>query len=399
MYKETTALKKITALKKRIRVIQGGTSASKTISSLIYLIALAQTDAKPTLTSVVSESFPHLKRGAIRDFLAIMQEHKYFNDNLWNKTDYTYTFETGSKIEFFSVDQPGKVRGPRRDRLFINEANNISLETFEQLEIRTKEFVMLDYNPVLEFWAQTEIINKGLEHDFLRLTYKDNEGLDPNIVAAIESRRANKSWFRVYGEGFLGEVEGKIYKNWQQIDEVPQEARLVRRWLDYGYSNDPTAIGDIYKWNDSYVLDEQLYQKGLLNSQIAEFIKNLEQTPVAADSAEPKSNDELKLYGITIIPSRKGRDSVNSGIQLVQQQKIFVTKRSVNLWKEYMNYLWLVDNDGKTLNEPSPIWNHHLDGLRYGFETLLGSIPDEVVIKQEQQFQINKFRQGLNSTK
>lgn len=399
LYSLTTATKKIAALKKRIRIVQGGTSASKTIGSLLYLIALAQSDKNPTLTSVVSESFPHLRRGAIKDFLSIMQEHKYFDDALWSKTDFTYTFETGSKIEFFSVDQPGKVRGPRRDRLFENEANNISWETHQQLEIRTNEFVILDYNPVAEFWAQTEIINKGVDHDFLRLTYKDNEALNPAIVQAIESRQGNKSWWKVYGEGFLGEVEGLIYKDWQEIDEVPKEARLLRRWLDYGYTNDPTAIGDIYKWNDAYILDEQLYQTGLLNNQIAEVILNLPQVPVAADSAEPKSNDELALRGITIIPARKGKDSVNNGIQVVQQQKIFYTKRSVNIRKERLNYLWMTDKDGKVLNVPSPIWNHHMDGIRYGFETLLDFTPDTVVKQQHQRFDINHNRMLNNSSK
>jgi phage terminase large subunit len=283
MYAETTATHKVKALTKRIRIVQGGTSASKTISTLLFLIAKAQSDKRPTTTSIVSESFPHLKRGAIRDFLNIMQEHKYFKDHLWNKTDSTYTFETGSKIEFFSVDQPGKVRGPRRDRLFCNEADRINYETFDQLEVRTKEFVMLDYNPTAEFWAQTELVAKRTDVEFIILTYKDNEALDASIVAAIEQRQNNKSWWRVYGLGLLGEVEGRIYKGWTQIDEVPQEAKLLRRWLDYGYSNDPTASGDVYKWNDAYVLDEQIYQKGLHNRQIADVLLNLEgNVPVAS---------------------------------------------------------------------------------------------------------------------
>lgn len=399
MYSQTTATRKIAALNKRLRAVQGGTSASKTVSILIYLIARAQSDTAPTVTSVVSESFPHLKRGAIRDFLSIMQTHHYFDDKRWNQTDYTYTFETGSKLEFFSVDQPGKVRGPRRDRLFINEANNISLESFEQLEVRTKEFIFLDWNPSTEFWFYTDVLDKREDVDHIILTYLDNEALDEQIVKAIESRKGNKSWFRVYGQGLLGEVEGRIYKGWQQLSEMPEEARLVRRWLDYGYANDPTAIGDIYKWNDSYILDEQLYQKGLLNSQIAEFILNLDAVSVAADSAEPKSNDELMLRGITVIPSKKGKDSVNSGIQLVQQQRIFVTKRSVNLWREYNNYLWLTDKDGKIINEPSPIWNHHMDGLRYGFETLMDFMPPEVQVKQQDTFEINTYRQSLNRTR
>lgn len=209
MFEATTATTKIAKLRKRIRAVQGGTSASKTISILLILIDMAQSDKTPTLTSIVSESFPHLKRGAMRDFLNIMGSHYYFKDALWNKTDYTYTFETGSKIEFFSADQPSKVRGPRRDRLFINECNNIPYEAFDQLEVRTKDLIFLDWNPTNEFWFYDELQPNRTDVDHLTITYKDNEALDPNIVASIESHRNNRQWWRVYGEGQLGEVEDK----------------------------------------------------------------------------------------------------------------------------------------------------------------------------------------------
>ena len=244
--KLTTAIRKIKKLTARIRCVPGGTAAGKTIAILLYLIHRAQKDEVPTLTSIVSESFPHLKRGAIRDFLLILEEHKYFDPNRWNKTDCVYIFESGSKIEFFSVDQPGKVRGPRRDRLFINEANNVPFETFEQLEVRTKEFVICDWNPVSEFWYYSELKDKRADIEELTLTYKDNEALDKAIVASIESRRNRPGWWKVYGEGLLGEIEGIIFSGWKIIDEVPHEARLERRWLDFGYTNDQTALGDLY---------------------------------------------------------------------------------------------------------------------------------------------------------
>jgi phage terminase large subunit len=396
MYRATTALRRIRALNKRLRIVQGGSSAGKTIAILLILIDIAQ--RRKLLISVVSETVPHLRRGAIRDFKSIMEEQGYWRDDRWNETNFIYTFETGAQIEFFSADTPTKVRGPRRDILFVNEANNISFETYTQLAIRTNETIYLDYNPVAEFWVHTEL--PRAEMDFLILTYKDNEALAPAIVAEIESRRNNKQFWRVYGEGQIGLAEGVIYPNWQDIDEVPKEARLVRRWLDYGYTNDPTAIGDIYKWNDAYVLDEVAYQKGLLNNQIADIILNQEeQVPVAADSAEPKSNDELALRGITILPAKKGADSVNNGIQIVQRQKIFVTKRSVNIRKEQRNYQWLVDKDGKITNEPSPIWNHHMDGVRYGFSTLLDFMPDNVRIQQERYMQHVAERQDMNSSR
>lgn len=372
MYQETTATRKVAGLTKRLRIVQGGTSASKTVSILLYLIARAQSDTSPTLTSIVSESFPHLKRGAIRDFLLIMQEHKYFDDALWNKTDYTYTFETGSKIEFFSADQPGKVRGPRRDRLFLNEANNVPFETFEQLEVRTKEFVIIDYNPTNEFWVQEEILNKRDDYDFVILTYLDNEALSPEIVKTIESRKNRPGWWKVYGEGQLGEVEGRIYTGWQEIDKVPHEARLERYGLDFGYHPDPCAIVAVYYYNGGYILDEKVYQLEMSNREIANTFKDMPRALVIADSAEPKSIDEIRLYGVNIQPTLKGADSVKYGIRAVQDQRISVTKSSVNLLKEYRNYLWSVDKNGKIIpGVPEGGDDHTLDAARYAINSLV----------------------------
>lgn len=370
-YQATTAVHKLLTLKRRIRAVQGGTSAGKTIGILEVLIDAAQSDKRRTITSVVSESFPHLKRGAIRDFLDILDTQGYFKPERWNKTDYIYTFETGSKIEFFSADQSAKTRGPRRDRLFINEANNVPLETFEQLEVRTREYVFLDWNPSTEYWFYTEVKDKRDDIDHIILTYKDNEALSQEIVTSIEKRKNRKGWWQVYGEGLLGEVEGKIYKEWEIIDELPKEARLVRRGGDYGYSNDPTALIDIYTWNGSYILDEIVYKKGLSNKQIADICLNdNEEVLTVMDSAEPKSNDELKAYGVNAIGADKGKDSVVNGIQIVQDQKIIVTERSVNVIKEYRNYLWMTDKNGKILNEPEHTYSHSMDAIRYGITSI-----------------------------
>lgn len=370
MYVATTATRRVLSLQKRIRAIQGGTSASKTISVLLLLIDLAQRDKTATVTSIVSESFPHLKRGAMKDFLSIMKEHEYYDDDRWNKTDSTYTFETGSKIEFFSADQPGKVRGPRRDRLFINEANNVEFETFEQLEVRTKEFVILDWNPTNEYWFYTDVLNKRDDVDHITLTYKDNEALAPEIVRSIELRMNRKGWWQVYGLGQLGEVEGKIYKDWQIIDTIPHEAKLVRKGLDYGYSNDPSALVDIYSYNGGYIIDELMYQKELSNKQIADTILAGDKVLTVADSSEPKSNDEIKSYGVNIVGAEKGKDSVLHGIQIVQDQRISVTKRSINVIREYRNYLWITDKDGKILNEPEHAFSHSMDAIRYAIASL-----------------------------
>lgn len=371
-YLETTAYKRISNLTKRIRIIQGGTSASKTISILLFLIAMAQSDQTKTITSIVSESIPHLKRGAMRDFKNILQTHSYWKDDNWNATDSIYTFETGSQIEFFSTDNADKLRGARRDRLFMNEANNTTFEAFEQLEVRTKEFILLDYNPTVEFWAQTELLEKRNDAECIIVTYKDNEGLSPEIIGSIEQRKNRPGWWKVYGLGLFGEVEGRIYKDWQIIDSIPHEARLERFGLDFGYTNDPTAIVAVYRYNGGFILDEVLYRKGMQNKPIADVILNTELDPlVIADSAEPKSIDEIKLYGITIMPAVKGAGSIYTGIQFVQNQRISMTKRSVNLIKEYRNYLFIVDKNGRTMNDPEPGNDHCMDALRYALTSLL----------------------------
>ena len=383
-FQETTATRKILKLTKRIRVIPGGTSASKTVSIILYLIALAQSDKTPTITSIVSESFPHLRRGAMRDFLNIMKGHNYFNRKRWDKTNSTYTFETGSIIEFFSVDQSSKVRGARRDRLFINEANNVSFMSFEELEVRTKKIIFLDFNPTTEFWYYTEIQGKRDDYEELTLTYKDNEALSIEIVKSIEQRKGRKDWWRVYGVGLLGVIMGRIFKDWKLIDEIPHEARLECYCLDYGYTNDQTAIVAIYKYNEGYILDEVAWIKGLSNKEISDIFKNLDQATIVPDSAEPKSNDELQAYGHTIIPALKGKDSVAHGIQLVQAQRISVTKRSVKVIKEYRNYLWTVDKNGKVLNVPEHAFSHSMDAIRYGISYLKGETKVKNKFKKDQ---------------
>lgn len=365
----TTATRKLLKLKKRIRAIAGGTSASKTVSILMILIDYAQS-TNNQLISVVSESFPHLRRGAMRDFITIMEEQGYFKPDLWSKTDYTYSFESGSKIEFFSVDQPGKVRGPRRDVLFINEANNIPYEAFDQLEVRTKKTIWLDWNPTNEYWFYGELEGKRDDLDFITLTYKDNEALDAAIVKTIESRRANANWWRVYGLGLLGEVEGKIYTNWKIVDEVPHEARLEGYGLDFGYSNDPTSIVAVYSYNGGYIVDQITHQKGLTNKQIADIIKNHPRALVVADSSEPKSIDEIMSYGVMIMGAQKGQGSVLQGIQYVQDQQMSITKRSVDVIKAYRNYMWKTNKEGQIINEPDHTWSHAMDAVRYRLEAL-----------------------------
>jgi phage terminase large subunit len=401
MYSLTTATRKIAKLKKKIRAVQGGTSASKTISILLYLIDRAQSDKTATLTSVISESFPHLRRGAMRDFKNIMTAHNYWKDDRWNVSESTYTFETGSQIEFFSADQSDKLRGARRDRCFMNEANNMTLDVFDQLEVRTKELLFMDWNPSNEFWFYTDIKPNREDVDHITLTYKDNEALSPEIVSAIEARKNRKGWWQVYGLGQLGEVEGKIYKDWQIIDTIPHEARYLRTGLDFGYTNDPSAIVDVYRYNGGLIWDELTYQKGLSNKQLADILlADGMKRVVVADAAEPKSIDEIKSYGVTVLPSNKGAGSVAHRIQTVQAQRISLTKRSANVIKEYRNYLWETDKDGKILNEPEHQWSHSMDAGGYATESIYKT-ENEYVLNDilQAQFSKNIARRNLNSTR
>lgn len=368
-FKDTTATRKVFELKKRIRAVCGGTSASKTVSILVWCIDYAQTN-KNELISIVSESFPHLSGGAMLDFENIMRSCGYWKDDRYVKHPKpTYTFETGSKIEFLSIDTFGKAHGPRRDVLFVNECNNLAYNIVDQLITRTRKIVWLDWNPSEEFWFYTNMRPTRDDVDFITLTYLDNEALDATTKQEIESHKNNKNWWTVYGLGQLGAIESRIYKDWQIIDEIPFEAKLERYGMDFGYSNDPTAIVAVYRYNGGFVLDEVCYQKGLSNKQIADILLNIERTLVIADSAEPKSIDEIKAHGVTILPANKGQGSVNHGIQFVQDQKISITKTSLNLIKEYRNYLWETDKEGKILNIPEGGNDHCMDSLRYALET------------------------------
>jgi phage terminase large subunit len=374
VFQNTTALKKIFQLSKRIRALSGGTSACKTIGILVWLIDYGQSTKNEVMT-VVAESHPHLKLGAIRDFKNIMLANGYWDDKAWNQSNSTYTFPDKTILEFISFDKFGKAHGPRRDILFLNEANNLPYHIADQLITRTRKIVWMDWNPSEEFWFYTEILPVRGDIDFITLTYLDNEALDDVSRMEIEAHKNNKRWWQVYGLGKLGEIEGRIYTGWNIIDEIPHEARLERRGLDFGYSVDPTVLVDIYKYNDGFIIDEQTYQKGLSNKSISDIIKNLSesQVMVVCDSAEPKSIDELKLYGINAYPAQKGQGSVNQGIQYVQNQKISLTSRSVRTIKSYRNYMWKQDNKtGVFMQEPDDTiheWSNSMDAIRYGLDS------------------------------
>lgn len=299
-----------------------------------------------------------------------MKDRGYWNEKLWHGTKHAYTFEAGNTLEFTSVDY-SKAHGPRRDILFANECNNLDYKTVDQLMTRTREIVWLDWNPSEEFWFYTELLPMRPDDiDFITLTYLDNEALDEIVIQEIESHKPDIAWWTVYGLGQLGATEQRIYKDWAFIDDIPFEARLERIGVDFGYTNDPTAIVAVYYYNGGYILDEITYQKGLLNKPIADILKLQPKTLIIADSAEPKSIDEIRSFGLTVLPCQKGTDSIRRGIGYVQQQRISVTRRSLNIIKEYRTYLWVVDKDGRITQEAMDNNNHAMDALRYAIASI-----------------------------
>lgn len=369
MFVRTTTINKIKNLTKFVKGIQGGTSSGKTFAVLPILIDIAAKNSISEI-SVVAESIPHLKRGAMKDFKKIMIETGRWVDSRWNATDFKYNFSNGSQIEFFSADNDSKLRGARRDYLYMNEANNMTFHAYTELASRTKKGVYLDWNPVNEFWFHTDLQNDS-DVDFIIVTYEDNEACPESalnfILKAKDKAKTSsywENWYKVYGLGQIGTLEGVIFNNWQGIDIIPNDARLIGYGVDFGYSNDPTAIVEVYKWNDKRIVNEICYQKELSNSQIAKFIT--QKLPTYCDSAEPKSIAELTKLGVRAFGVTKGSDSINFGIQTMQGQEYLITKQSTNLINELRKYAWDKDKKtGATLNKPIDMYNHAIDSLRY----------------------------------
>lgn len=371
MFKYTTAIKKLRKLTKRKKIIQGGTSAGKTFGILPLLIDQAARTSNLEI-SVVSESIPHLRRGAIKDFEKIMKWTNRWIEDHFNKTLLKYTFSNGSYIEFFSADQDDKLRGARRHVLYINEANNVSLNAYNELSIRTSGNIWLDFNPTAQFWAHTEV-EPDEDSELIILTYLDNEGLPQTIIDDIESKKVKaltsdywRNWWDVYGLGNIGSLEGVVFEKWKQIEQLPTEARLLGYGMDFGYTNDPSTCIAVYKYNEQIIFDEIIYRKGLLNSDIVNLLKSNDVTDmIYADSAEPKSIAEIRASGFRIKGADKGKDSIVYGIGLMQEMDILVTARSVNMIKELRAYTWMKDKTGVSLNKPIDAFNHCIDAARY----------------------------------
>ena len=372
-FKYTTAISRIRRMTARKKVIQGGTSAGKTLAILAVLIDIAA--KKKTEISVVSESIPHLRRGAIKDFAKVMQWTGRWVADRWNKTLLTYHFANGSIIEFFSADSEARLRGARRQVVYINEANNIDFESYYQLAIRTSEAIYIDFNPTHEFWAHTEVLPEQ-DAELIILTYNDNEALPDTIKRDIELNRTKAetsaywaNWWKVYGLGQVGTLQGAIYEDFEVVEGIDvSRAKFVALGLDWGFSNDPTALVAIYRQGDCLLIQELLYSTGLTNQDIADKLRTLGITrawEIVADSAEPKSIEEIYRLGFNIKPAEKGPDSVRNGIDILKRFKLQVTKDSTNLIKELRSYTWATDKEGKNTGVPIDSFNHACDAMRY----------------------------------
>ncbi|MEW5675555.1 terminase large subunit [Flavobacterium enshiense] len=375
----TTCFNKIGVMTKPLRIVQGGSSAGKTYSILLYLIYYAL--KRNVQISIVAESVPVLKRGAYLDFLKILKELNLYEEVKHNKTDRLYQLND-STFEFFGADDSDKLRGARRDILFINECNNVSFDAFQELNVRTRLFTFLDYNPTASFWVHTEILTNPEGCDFTIVTYKDNEFLDAKIRKEIESweikAETSDYWanrWKVMGLGELGIQQGSVFKDWKIIDELPINAELLGSGIDFGFSTDPTALISVYRYDGQIILNEVIYEKELLNKQIVDRIRNSDAIHkiIYADSAEPRTIAELKAHGLNVQPVIKGKDSINYGIQLMQQQPLQITASSTNLIKEFENYVWARDREGNTLSYPIDDYNHAIDATRYFFLMKMGN--------------------------
>jgi phage terminase large subunit len=366
--KGTVVLEKNLNANTRIVVNQGGTRSSKTYS-LAQLIILKALQEQGKVYTICRKTLPSLKGTAYRDVIGILEDLNLYNPDNHNKSEYTYKLNN-NKIEFISVDQPQKIRGRKRNVLWLNEANEFSFEDWIQLTLRTTENIYLDFNPSDPYsWIYDNVMNRD-DCTFIKSTYLDNPFLPEETVKEIERlKNLDSNYWQIYGLGDMAQPTETIFRNFEIANDIPSEASLVAIGMDFGYSNDPTAIVEVYKLNDDLYINELIYSTGLTNQDIAQKLRDLNisrQTEIIADSAEPKSIEELHRLNFNVKGARKGADSVNMGIDVMRRFKLHITKRSTNALNEFKYYKWTTDKNGKVINKPaSNQQDHLLDAIRY----------------------------------
>ena len=352
---------------RRICILQGGTRSSKSYSALQWILVKALTEPNMVF-SIVRKSFPSMRVSIMRDWVGILKELNIWNENAWSATEHIYTFDNGSIVEFMSIDSSEKRKGSSRDYLFADECNELSREDWFQLFIRTRKKSIIAYNP--SFGTNHYIFNEIQTHpeaDLFISTFKDNPFLEKQLVEEIERLEfINPEYYKIYGLGLPGNNVGTIFTI-NIIDEVPAEAEFVAFGMDYGFSVDPTTLICVAKKDKDLYIDELLYKKGMVTSDIIAELKSLDidRNEIWGDSAEPRLIEEIFRSGFNIKPVKKGKDSVRLGIDLMQQYRLNVTKRSMNTIKEFSEYVWMVDKNGNFENVPVDYSNHSIDAIRY----------------------------------
>jgi phage terminase large subunit len=352
---------------KRITIEQGGSRSGKTYNILMWLIfAYSDRNNGKTIT-ICRKTFPALRASSMRDFFDILKKYDLYKEANHNKSNSEYLLNN-NLFEFISLDQPQKVRGRKRDVLYINEANELYFEDWQQLILRTTDKAILDYNPSDEFHFIYDKIKPRDDAEFYITTYKDNPFLDIETVNEIERLKdVDDNYWKIYGLGQIGSSQALIFRI-NECNSIPPEAKFLSYGMDFGFTNDPTTLVAIYQQGDNIYLKELLYQTGLTNRDIDEKLKfhSVERKEIFADSAEPKSIEELYRMGWNVKPATKGQGSVNIGIDMMKRYQLHVTKDSVNMIKEFRNYKWQEDKNGNVLNTPVDMFNHTIDAIRYG---------------------------------
>ena len=366
--KGTVVLQKNLNANTRIVVNQGGTRSSKTYS-LAQLIILKALQEQGKVYTICRKTLPALKGTAYKDFFNILEEHNLYNPDKHNKSELTYKLNN-NEIEFISVDMPQKIRGRKRHILWLNEANEFRFEDWVQLSLRTTENIYLDFNPSDPYsWIYDKVMNRE-DCTFIKSTYLDNPFLPDETIKEIERLKdLDSNYWKIYGLGDMAQPTETIFRQFEIANNVPDEASLVAIGMDFGYSNDPTAIAEVFKLNDDLYINELVYSKGLTNQDIAQRLRELNitrQTEIIADSAEPKSIEELHRQNFNVKGAKKGADSINMGIDVLRRFKLHITKNSTNTLNEFKYYKWLTDKNGHIVNKPATNQQDHLiDAVRY----------------------------------